>query len=233
MRDSETVMNKLEQITAARKLVEFVRAYTVLQEQQLNAIRVAMERLVVDVMGTIKDINHKTQAKSQGADVVLISASSNDSDPASDRTQPPIVFHKISGKSLEEYENIKSGSGKVKDVDADSARVRRIGGRFTKHMEALSTLDADLSDLMFRMMGALSGDDVIRQWLEHVMQGVEVLSASLSQLVENAESAFTERNVDTLKARILTDLYRSYTSEEEKQIFHGIFGRPIGVRKAS
>jgi hypothetical protein len=236
-------MNKIEQIESARRLVDFVRSFTEMQELQLNAIRGSIEKLVEHVMNSINDINKKTQQKAEEADQVLVTTCVN---PDADtklllgvlQGEADAVFEKASGQRLEQYESSRKIADGVTQPDALAnlaveGKFRRMGGRFTKHMEALSTLDSELRDLLFGMMGALSGDDVIRQQLDHVIQGVESLSAALAGIVTHPESTFTTKAVDTIKGRVLTDLYTSYTSESEKEIFHRVFGKPVGVRKAS
>jgi hypothetical protein len=236
-------MNKLEQIESARRLVEFVRSFTEMQELQLSSIRGSIEKLVEHVMISINDINKKTQQKAEEADQVLVTTCVNPDRETQQllgvlQSEADAVFEKASGNRLEQYEsNRKIANGITQQETlanmAVEGKFRRLGGRFTKHMEALSTLDSELRDLLFGMMGALSGDDVIRQQLDHVIRGVESLSKALAGIVTSPDSTFNTKIVDSIKGRVLTDLYTSYTSESEKEIFHQIFGRPVGVRKAS
>ena len=118
----------------------------------------------------------------------------------------------------------ESDEQKQKEILED--KLRRSGGVFSKHMEALSFMDREVQAVLVKVVGAVSMDDVMAQRLTHVIQSIHLFRNGLSRVVTDHGSYNTQVKVKTLRNEILTQVYRSYTAEEEKVIFHKIFGQP-------
>ena len=103
-------------------------------------------------------------------------------------------------------------------------KLRRNAGLFSKHMEALGTLDDDLQEMLMTMMGMLSRDDVIAQRIEHVAQGLQAMQMGLAYILVDFETRCREADVDKLAADMKQFTLRSYTMEEERKLFIAAFG---------
>ncbi len=220
----------LSQIDSITHLVNFLRNYSEMQSKQLIDVQSSITELVDRVMSAVSNISSKTETKAKEADTVLVQVSTEpDSETAKLmgdlQNAADHVFEKASGKDVD------AAAGGAPSPDMENS-LRRLGGRFTKHMEALSTLDNELKEVLFGVMGALSSDDVIRQRLEHVVKSTHILSDFFAQI--SSESVMADINrAHEIRMRVLTDVYKSFTTEDEKEIFHAIFGKPVAKLKAS
>jgi hypothetical protein len=210
---------------ASTFFLDFIRSYTKLTELQLNAIRKIVADSIAEIMGSIEGINSKAEHKKIKADEVLV------------KEDEHADFKSISMKSLlgEEEQTIAKGS-----TDPATKRnllenqLRRAGGRFSKQLEAISTLDDEIKTLLFTVMGSVSNDDVVRQRLEHVIQSIRGFNEVLAKVIENYQEEMILSNIRQRCAHLLTNLYKSYSSNDEREIFHSIFGKPkINPTKAA
>jgi len=55
----------------------------------------------------------------------------------------------------------------------------------------------------------------------------------LTKLLENYERTMSPAVIEQFRSVVLTQVYKSYTTQEEKEIFHKIFGTPKSKVKAS
>ena len=225
-------MNKAIDKNATRSLVTFIRNFTDVLEQNLQAIHVTMREAVEGVMQGISEISDKTAEKKRAANEVLVSTYTN-----------PDAETKASMDSVQdEVERVMAmaAAGNYADAAAPAAKeddelrmkLRRSAGLFSKHMEALETLDGDLSGLLLEMMGKLSSDDVVSQRIQHVMQSLNALQTSLTYILTDFETRCRDGEVE----RFITDLksfaLRSYTMEEEKELFYRAFPEERKIKKA-
>lgn len=215
-------MDNKEAFHAAKILVDFVRDFTSLAEQQLMSIRELMEQTVQEVMNAVHDINSKaSQKKNQAIEVLVKDRESSE-------------FRSSTSKIREEVDEIAKGNvAEVQRREFLENQLRRAGGVFSKHMEALHTIDRDLQDVLFKVMGAVSMDDVMGQRLIHVIDSVLLLKEGISNVVGDYTKYGKPKEVQNLRNQILSKVYRSYTTEEEKEIFHKLFGQPREVKEAS
>ena len=117
------------------------------------------------------------------------------------------------------------GQGEGGDNEDKTLSQRRLAGRFSKHMEALSTLDGELQDFMMVIMGALSNEDVIAQRLEHVSRALKALKLGLSYVLVDIDNRFTFEGIQKLKRDLLSYTHRQYTTEDER-ILHEEWFKP-------
>ncbi|SME87713.1 hypothetical protein [Pseudobacteriovorax antillogorgiicola] len=211
-----------EAFLSAKILVDFIRDFTFLSEQQLMAIRKLMESTVQDIMSSVNHISSTADDKIEKASRVLVKDDQSDD------------FMNASMEEADTKATKTSESAYEQRRIALENKLRRSGGVFSKHMEALSTMDTDVQDLLVKVVGSVSMDDVMAQRLSHVTQSIHLLRAGLSKVVNDHRVFSTQSSVKQLRNEILTEVYRSYTAEEEKQIFHKIFGQPkVSNKKVS
>lgn len=210
-----------ESFQAARILVDFIRDFTSLTEQQLMAIRGLMEETVQEVMDSINSISNKTDEKKTQATEVLV------------RDEETSEFRYSSTLIKDEDAELKAAKTEEQRRKFLENRLRRSGGVFSKHMEAMFRLDTELQEILFRVMGAVSMDDVMGQRLTHVVASLNLLKEGISDLIKHYNDYLNVKEIKLFRNRILTEVYRNYTTEEERQIFHKIFGHPREVKHAS
>jgi hypothetical protein len=104
---------------------------------------------------------------------------------------------------------------------------------FSKHLEAISMLDANLQKVLSDVIGSVSVDDIIAQRLGHVIQSLQTLQVALAKFLVDYKTECSPEKVKLLRNKVLTEVYLSYSSEEEKEVFHKIFGYPRQKSKAS
>jgi len=103
-------------------------------------------------------------------------------------------------------------------------------------MEAISTLDDNIKQVLISIMGALSTDDVIDQKLDHVERSLNALQISLAYVLVDFAARFTHEGVEKLKRELIQYVYRQYTMESERDVHKNIFGKceeNASLRKAS
>lgn len=98
--------------------------------------------------------------------------------------------------------------------------------RFTKGLEEATLRQDRVGVLVSSLMGSVSSEDIIRQRISHVHFAVECLNSALAQLISDFDGFLTADKITHLRNVVLTNVYKSYSAEEERQIFHDIFGRP-------
>lgn len=216
-------MESKDSFIASKILVDFLRDFTLLTEQQLVSIRMLMEKTVADVMDSVTSMSQVADEKKLKANEVLIKDK---------RTQD---FVSSSSKELEkdEVNILSSGSNDSRRKDYLENKLMRTGGLFSKHMEAISGLDRDLQNLIAKIIGAVSVDDVIAQRLSHIIASMNQLQVELGVLLANYKKNSRADAIKLFRNRVLTQIYLSYTSEDERLIFHKIFGHPKEIKRVS
>jgi len=188
-----------------------------------------MEETIDQVMSGISELSEELESKSQNAEKVLESTYLNPDQKTRD------FVSSIQDSVDEVFQGAKDGLREKfdqagKEVEISSAvvddRLRRFGGRFSKYMEALSTMDQDIGQIIYKMISALSNDDVIRQRLEHLLLSVHGMQVGLSYVLTDFKTRFTMNEVSLLRKDLLAYTYQLYTSEQEKELFETIFRAP-------
>jgi hypothetical protein len=217
------VVESKDSFVASKILVDFLRDFTLLSEQQLVSIRVLMERTVADIMDSVTSMSAVTDEKKMKANEVLVK----------DKTSQGFVSS--SSKELEKDEKaiLDPTSNDSLRKDYLENKLMRTGGLFSKHMEAISGLDRDLQNMIAKIIGAVSVDDVIAQRLSHIIAGMHQLQMELATLLANYKANASVEAIKLFRNRVLTQIYLSYTSEDERLIFHKIFGHPKEMKRVS
>jgi len=217
------VIESKDSIAASKILVDFLRDFTLLTEQQLVSIRVLMEKTVADVMDSVMSMSNVATEKKVKANEILV------------KDQTSQGFVSSSSKELEKNEKqILSGQSDASlRKDYLENKLMRTGGLFSKHMEAISGLDHDLQNLIAKIIGAVSVDDVIAQRLSHIISSMNNLQKELAELLVNFKQNARAESIRVFRNKVLTQVYLSYTSEDERLIFHRIFGHPKEMKRVS
>lgn len=182
---------------------------------QLGAIRGIVGQSITEIMANVQTINTKTDAQKQKADEVLIQ-------------EGPAGFKSASMKDLTDKERnaITNAKSEEERKELLANRLRRASGRFSKEMEAMSNLDGEIKGLLLCVMGSVSNDDVVKQRLDHIIYSLREFNKAVEKVIEDNASQMNSKNVQTVCATLMTQIYRSYSSQEEREIFHKIFGKP-------
>lgn len=213
-------MDSKDAFLSAKIMVDFVRDFIYLAEQQLLSIRKMMESIVGEIMTSVHAISSKADDKIGTASHVLVK------DPGTDR------FKNASADEADEHVTANESS-ESKGRASLEAKLMRSGGIFSKHMEVLGTMETEVQEVLIKVVGSVSMDDVMAQRLSHVTQSIKILRRGLSKVMKDNQNFRTQENVKRFRNEILTEVYLSYTAEEEKKIFHKIFGQPKINNKVS
>lgn len=218
-----------ERFAASREFVRFINQYTEVIELQLTGTRRMMEDAVDQVMSGIQELSEELESKSKHAEKVLEHTYLNPDQKTSEfvssiQSSVDVVFEEARGQLRQSMDQ----AGKEMEIQSQVVedRLRRFGGRFSKYMEALSTMDQEIGKIIYKMISALSNDDVIRQRLEHLLLSVHALKVGLSYVLIDFQERFSMQEVSLLKKDLLAYTYRLYTSEHEKDIYESIFTAP-------
>ena len=208
-------------LAASREIVNFLQKYTEVIELQLVGVRAMIEESVETVMGGINDLSKETAEKAKSATSAL---ESTYLDPDA-KTKDLVSFIQKSVDGLIDEAQQNKEASQVESSVLDN-QLRRFGGKFSKHMEALSSIDQEVSAVLYKMVSSLSNDDVIRQKLEHVCDSVHALQVSLSSVLVNFEDSYKLKEVKRMKEDLLGYTFKLYTAEDEKAIFTQFFKKP-------
>ena len=217
-------LEQKEVFQASKILIDFLRDFTSLSEQQLLSSKRMLEGIVEQVMGLMNQMSDQSTEKVLSAQRVLVK----------DAKSGTFVSSKAEVVEKKEAAVIgaTANSETLRKIILES-RVLRSSGSFSKHLETISMLEGNLQKVLADVMGAVSLDDVIAQRLGHVIESHQTLQAALSQFLKDYKTECRPDRVKLLRNKVLTKVYLSYSSEEEKDIFHKIFGHPKNSAKAS
>lgn len=216
-------MERKEEFLASKILIDFIRDFTLLTEQQIIAIRRLMESTVRDVMNHVTHISNLSSSHTEKANEVLIAADGQKDLVSSSRSE----IEKKEQVILSDTENESLRKAALE------SQLMRAGGLYTKHLEALSRMDGDVQSLISRVVGSVSNDDVMAQRLSHVISSLNHLQLGLSEVLGSFPKYLKPEAIKSFRNKVLTNVYLSYTSQDEREIFHRIFGHPKEIKKAS
>lgn len=218
------MVEQKEEVQASKILVDFVRDFSLLTEQQILSVRKMMEQTVSEVMEHVTTMASAASSSQDKANELLVRDESRNGE---------FVSSNRSVVESKETELLKVERNEEIRKAYLEGQLMRSGGVFTKHLEALSRLNVDLQTLVSRVIGAVSIDDVIAQRLSHVISSVQELQDELVPLIAHHKDYNTTDAVKMFRNKVLTKVYLSYTSEDEKEVFHKIFGHPKEVKRVS
>ncbi|NRA45030.1 MAG: hypothetical protein HRU09_08760 [Oligoflexales bacterium] len=208
-------------LAASREIVNFLQKYTEVIELQLVGVRAMIEESVETVMSGINDLSKETAEKAQSATATLEKTYLEPDAKTKDLVS--FIQDSVDGLINEAQQNKDPSQMETSVLDN---QMRRFGGKFSKHMEALSSIDQEVSQILYKMVSSLSTDDVIRQKLEHICDSVHALQVSLSSVLVNFEESYKLKEVRKMKEDLLGYTFKLYTAEDEKVIFKQFFKTP-------
>lgn len=211
---------------ASRQLIAFVRSFVELLERQLQEVRITTRETVDGVMAGILEISHCTEEKKRKANEVLTSTYM---DPDGETNASVNAMQDEVSRVFDKALSGGDGSDNTGGNDDKSDLIRRSAERFSKHVEALGTIDGDLQGLLISMMGFLSREDVTSQRIEHVVASLHALQAGLSYVLIDFNARCKEGDVERFIDDLKRFTYASYTMQEERVAFEAIF---TGFKKA-
>ena len=120
-----------------------------------------------------------------------------------------------------------------------SAPVAVAEGQTVANMEDVSSAsrsiavnDGDLQALLLKMMGVLSRDDIITQRIHHVVLALSALQASLTYVLTDYEGRCRTSEVERFANDLKSYIFKSYTMEEEKELFFSVFPKDRKIPRA-
>ncbi len=207
---------------ASKILIDFLRDFTSLSEQQLLSTKSMLEGIVSQVMASMMEMSEEASHKAVEANEVLVK----------DMGSGDFVSSSAHAVEKKEADHPQAGRDDMRKLFLESQLLRR-SGVFSKHLEAISMLDTNLQKVLSDVIGSVSVDDIIAQRLSHVIQSLRTLQRALAVFLTDFRSECTVARVKLLRNTVLTEVYLSYSSEEEKEVFRKIFGLPRLMSKAS
>jgi hypothetical protein len=207
-------------------LVSFLAQYTRLLEGQLLNIRETMVSTVETVMQGVAGISSTTEDRRQHAEKVLESTYVNPD------METEILIQDMQKVVDEIFDEMSERHAKGQDigqlVSAEPEvlvrnRINRFAGRFKTEMNTLNTIDDELKNVIFGIIGALSSEDVIAQKLEHVVMSLKILQTGLNYVLIDYDQRCTLDELEKVAADIKSYTFRQYTAEDEKKRFLAIF----------
>ena len=206
-----------ERKMASRDLMSFLTQYTQMLELQLEAVRKDMDTTTGELMEGIKEINQSHGINKSKAEAILVKEKNRDLEDKKD------AFTEVSSRELEKAEQVQLKKEIAQGAEEISQSMKDAGGKFKSHMSSLKQLDAKLHDLLMKMMGTLSTDDVVGQRLEHISSAIKILNQGLVGLVSSFDDKFKLEYIKKMTNSLETKVFKSYTMEVEKKIFTKVF----------
>ena len=211
-------------IETSKTVAEFSFLYSKVLILHLKNVRAEMEESVKELMQGVNVLTSETSTKAKEAEELL------EKEYLQPDENSQALFQAIQNSVDAVLEEALKSNSIVETTDKNNNQpkvfnklLRRFGTKFSKHMEALSTLDSEIGDIVYEMIAHLSIDDLIRQKLEHVSDAITGLHEGLANILDNFEEKFTAEEVKMMQKDLTNKLYVSYTAEEEKEIFKKYF----------
>ncbi len=207
-------------------LVGFLAQYTQLLEGQLLNIRETMVSTVETVMQGVAGISSATEDRRQHAEKVLEATYVNPDMETEILIQD---MQKVVDEIFEETsERYAKGLDLSQLVSAEPEvlvknRINRFAGKFQNEMNTLNTIDDELKNVIFGIIGALSSEDVIAQKLEHVVMSLKILQTGLNYVLIDFDQRCNLEELEKVTSDIKSYTFRQYTAEDEKKRFLTIF----------
>ena len=197
-------------------LLEFVTSYNGLMEVHLRSVQDMMTGTVNSIMESIHKLSDTT---AEGHKVASDTLEEAYLDP--DQETLNLV------NDMQSFFDTLHGFGEIKDseklTNEIAERKKWFEEKFGPSLAKLEEVDNNLSEIIFKIIGTLSNEDVITQRLEHVGAAVTGLTAMLDYIILDQKNRLDEHHLQLLKTDVLKFLKSSYTMEEEKIEFRQIF----------
>lgn len=207
--------------TTTFELLSFLQQYVDLSIGHINQIRDKMDSTVSSVMETVMEMENAKTARKNIAETALVMRENQHLDESGAQGGDS-SFKSVDISKLESVEGSDTNSKNLKQALGINAVYA--GQKFKKHMENLGIMDETLQNLLVKMMGTLSKEDVLGQRLDHVAEAFDIFKTSIGEVLEQADE-FTVQKVNAITKKISEKTYKTYTMEEEKECFKAILGK--------
>lgn len=116
-----------------------------------------------------------------------------------------------------------ASSSELSPDEVARAQSRREGGKFSKNVEAISKYEEKLTEILVKMAGSLSNEDVMKQLLENVVIGQVDLIAFLQIFPDTSANSPKGSEIITHMNKILADTKKRCRSTEEKKALNSAY----------
>lgn len=221
-------------LSASLVMVDFLQKYTATLTKQIEAIQQQMDASVSGVMTAVQDLSMSTEAKKQEAERVL-----EQTYLAPDAGTAVMVdsIQKSTDDIFEQASKALAGDQPSQQLspaatDDRGAEIRRMGGLFSKHMESISTLDDSVKDIVMGMVGSMSNNDVVKQRLDHINVTFRAMHVGIANILVDLDKRLSPAVIREFRENLLEYVYKSYTTEQERNAFKQVFGASPSVLRA-
>lgn len=209
-----TLVNR-DKLNASRELISFLNKCFQLLELQTGLVKNGLEATVVEVMEEIEKLSSSTQTARADAEEAISNTFLN----------PDEETQKFVDNIQSYVDSIVDGNESSDEAqDLFQKNVTRFGGRFTKHMEAISNLDDKVRDVLVVMMGALSVDDKLSQRLNHLNLCIEAFKVFLAYILIDFENRSSAPKIRSLMEDLEVYTWNVYSTNEERELHAEILG---------
>jgi phage-related protein len=195
--------------------MDFLISYTSLLEKEVNAILQLINGSVESMMSSVNDLSSDVERNRKAADETLEQTYFKPDDQTKEvvnslQDSVEAVFEKAMANANNSSQHRQETSSDINE------KMKLVEKHFSKHISALDQLDKRVQEILYRIIAALSSDDVISQRMEHCVFSLQLLEKTL-----NSNNSL---NLQDLKEELTSAIYKKYTSEDEKALFHEVFG---------
>ena len=217
-------MMNYEYLKASSALITYVNKFCYMLEVQLEGIKSTLQTTVTGVMAEIETINALTATSASKAEKSLEEAHFY---PNKETKELFSKIQSIADQIVDSHSQDVGG-----ESDALNLNILRFGGRYAKHMEALSRIDSSLQAPMSAMMGTLSVDDRTMQRIEHIILSLRALRISLEYILVDASRRLSPTHTNVLATDLINYSWQLYSMNDERKVYLKHFKIPEEVAEA-
>ena len=204
---------------ASKELIEFLTKFSSLLGDHLTDINKNLADTTDAIMNKISQINNTQSQNLEKANAILVKEEN-----LSDANQ--VKFKEKNPEQLdnnEQNELKKELNGSKIYSSGDSCKMKGAGDKLKSEMGSLNVLDKKLEEVLMKMTGVLSIDDVLRQRLLHIISGIDLLKNGLIEVLDDFDKHYSRDNVDKITQKLEKNLFKIYTMEQEKDDHNKVF----------
>lgn len=207
-------MNDKDYINASSLLIEYINKFSQMLIIQLEGTRETLNSTVVGVMGEIEALSKLASDGKSNAENLL---EKTYFDPDSETVELMNEAQNVADSIME------GNDSKDQEKDIYQRNILRFSGRFSKHMEALETLDNSIQKPMLSIMGALSVDDKAMQRIDHTILVLSAFRVSLEYILVDTSQRLSAIHFEMISRDLLSYAWTVCTMNEERMVFRSLF----------
>jgi hypothetical protein len=211
-------------------LAELMNQYTQLLTQQLCNTKELLSSSVQGLINDLVSLNELIEQGRQKAEAAL-----ENTFVAPDEETAAVV-EAVQAKVEEVFESAQAmiGSNPEERTSDHSVKlggvtgemesiVKKANEKFQSHISNFGEIEKSVTELLLKMTGTLSSDDVIAHYMRHVSAGMHVFEAELSTILFDIEARCTTENIQRMRNDLFEFNFRQYSSTEERKMLKAIF----------